>query len=145
MRILSEFTMATTGKLITPKGKFIYSYYLFHNNTYDFDTYAFTIWDENDQEGKHKADFSLLIMNDSIHLKVIDLFMHDYQGKGIATAIILKAKEIFGKTIISSSNTNKSFAGEANWSEAIDYVWQPLVKKGLAYFDETNGYYIVTG
>ena len=138
-----ESTMTRIGKLITPKGEFTYSYYLFHNNTYNFDTYAFTIWDEKDHGKTHKADFSLLIMEDNTHLKVIDLFMHDYQGKGIAMAIILKAKEIFGKTIISSSNTNKSFTGESNWPEAIQRVWQPLIEKGLAYYDPGNDYYVL--
>jgi hypothetical protein len=133
----------TYGKLVTPKGEFTYSYFLFHNNNYNFDSYAFSIWDANDDTGKHSADFSLLIMDDDIHLKVIDLFMHDYQGKGIAKAIILKASEIFGKTIISSSNTNKSFIGESNWREAIERVWQPLVNNGLAYFDQKNDYFVV--
>ncbi|MDB5004390.1 MAG: hypothetical protein JWQ34_2615 [Mucilaginibacter sp.] len=131
------------GKLTTAKGEFTYSYYLFHNSTYNFDTYAFNIWDENDQEEKHKADFSLLIMNDDVHLKVIDLFMHDYQGKGIARAIILKAKEIFNKRIVSSSNVNKTFTGESNWPEAIKRVWKPLAEEGLAVYDEINGYYIL--
>lgn len=132
-----------TGKLTTPKGEFTYSYYFFHNSVYKLDTYAFSIWDENHQEGMHKADFSLLIMDDNIHLKVIDLFMHDYQSKGIAKAIILKAKEIFGKTIISSSNSHKSFTGESNWPEAIEKVWEPLTKQGLAVYDDTNGHYIL--
>jgi len=135
--------MIATGKLITPKGEFTYCYYLFHNKTYNFDTYAFTIWDENDKAGKRKADFSLLIMDDHIHLKVIDLFMNDYRGKGIATAIILKAKEIFGKTIISSSNTVKSFTGESNSLDAIERVWRPLAEKGLAYYDQANDYYVL--
>ena len=131
------------GILATRKGEFQFEYFRHFNNTYRFDTYAFSIWAGEGEPDGNAADFSLLIMNDGIHLKVIDLFMKDYSGKGIAIAIILKAREIFGKKIISSSNTNKSFTSEANWPEAIQRVWQPLVDQGLAHYDAFNDHYVL--
>lgn len=112
------------GKLVTRKGEFTHEYFRHYNKTHCFDTYDFTIWDEKDEPQKDKADFSLLIVDDGIHLKVIDLMMKDSQGKGIAPAMILNAKKIFGKRIISSSNKKsaKCFNGEANWPEAIERV-----------------------
>jgi hypothetical protein len=129
------------GILLTRKGQFTYEYFRHYNQTEKFDTYAFLIWDEKDCSGKQKADFSLLIMDDGIHLKVIDLFTKDYQCKGIAVSIILKAKEIFGKRIISSSNTKKNFRGEANWSQAVERIWLPLSEQGLAFYNAENDYF----
>ncbi|MBD1362982.1 hypothetical protein IDJ77_04090 [Mucilaginibacter sp. ZT4R22] len=131
------------GILVTRKGEFQFEYFLHFNNTYKFDTYAFLIWAGEGGPDENAADFSLLIMNDDIHLKVIDLFMKHYSGNGIAIAIILKARELFGKKIISSSNTNKSFTSEANWPEAIQRVWQPLVDQGLAHYDAPNDHYVL--
>lgn len=132
------------GKLITRHGEFIYEYFRFYNKTHHFDTYAFMIWDDGTPE-KEKADMSLLIMEDDVHLRVIDLMMNDYKGKGIAIAIILECRNIFGKRIVSSSNNSsvKSFIGEANWPEAIARVWQPLTEQGLAVYDQFNDQYIL--
>lgn len=134
----------TLGKLQTNKGEFTYGYFPFYNKTHNFQTVAFQIWDEQHPE-KVKADISLLVMDDDIHLKVIDLMMNDYQGFGIAPAIILEVRELFCKTIISSTNNtaHKSFTSEANWQEAIDKVWDPLRKQGLAEYDSNRGYYIL--
>lgn len=134
----------TIGKLTTWKGEFIYGYFPFYNETYQIDTIAFLIWDKNEPR-KDKADMSLLVMDDGVHLKVIDLFMKSYAGRGIAPAIILEAQKLFGKRIISSSNSKKykTFYSEANWQEAIDRVWEPLRKQGLAEYDDTKDYYIL--
>ncbi|MGF7077711.1 hypothetical protein [Mucilaginibacter sp. UYCu711] len=133
------------GKLVTRKGEFIYEYFRFYNKTHHFDTYAFMIWDEKDASEKDKADFSLLIMDDGIRLKVIDLIMKDYEGNGIAPAIIMKAREIFGKPIVSSSNqkSSKSFNSETNWPEAIERVWKPLAERGCAVYDQLSDHYII--
>jgi hypothetical protein len=37
----------------------------------------------------------------------------------------------------------KSFTGEANWPEAIERIWTPLAKQGLAIYDENNGHCIL--
>lgn len=131
------------GFLTTLKGTFIYEYSFFHNSTYHFDSWALMIWDDKDKDSKRKADMNLLIMEDGRRLKVIDMFMNDYAGKGIAIGMIRKAKELFGKEIISSSNKVKSFTGEGNWEEAIERVWDPLVKQCLAVYDATNDHYIL--
>jgi hypothetical protein len=132
------------GQLITRQGEFTYEYFQFYNKTHHFDTYAFMIWYDRTPE-KEKADMSLLIMKDGVHLKVIDLMMNDYKGKGIAIAIVLECRNIFRKRIISSSNNSrtKCFTSEANWPEAIARVWQPLTEQGLAVYDQLNDQYVL--
>lgn len=135
-----------TGFVLTQRGKtFTYEYCKYFNATYRFNSYIFHIWDVKDVPSKTKANYGLLIMNDDLTLKVIDAFMNDYIGQGIAIAMILKSKELFGKTIISSSNKNeyKSFTAESRWPDATLKVWQPLVKQGLASYSDIGDYFFL--
>jgi hypothetical protein len=61
------------GILATRKGEFQFEYFRHFNNTYRFDTYAFLIWAGENGPDETAADFSLLIMSDGTHLKLIDL------------------------------------------------------------------------
>ncbi len=136
-----------TGILLTQRGKtFTYEYYEYFNTTYRFNSYIFNIWDEKATIDKTRANYTLLIMNDGLTLKVIDAFMNDYEGNGIAIAILLKSKELFGKRIISSSNKKeyRSFVGESRWSTATDNIWQPLVLQGLATYNNVGDYFILS-
>ena len=126
------------GILQTPKGVFTYQYVIYHHPRYHADFYMFDIWDERDDSADlHKFSFCLEIMANDTDLKVTDLFACDYKGKGISTPIILKAKELFGKRI------NRARYDEANWSDAIEKVWEPMVSQGLAAYDQENDYYFV--
>lgn len=132
------------GTISTKDGEFIFEYYLNHHPHLKSDVYFFDIWrDGDDLENLHKFSFLLRVMENGRDLKVVDLFAGDYKGKGISIPIILKSKQLFNKRIISSSNRIKSYSGEANWGEAIEKVWKPLVSQGLAKYDTEKDYYFV--
>lgn len=132
------------GELQTRKGIFTYQYLIYHHKHYNADFYMFDIWDERDDSPDlHKFSFCLEIMANGTDLKVTDLFACDYKRKGISIPLILKAKELFGKRIISTSNKNPARHDEANWSEAIEKVWEPMVSQGLAAYNQDNDYYFV--
>lgn len=85
-------------------------------------------------------------MENGIDLKVIALFADNtyYLGKGISISIILKAKEIFGKRIISSSNLPPITVGESISELAISKVWKPLVERRKAkYCESEHHYYLI--
>ena len=132
------------GILATRKGAFTYEYTVYHNDRYQADFYMFDIWDEQDTSPElHKFSFCLEIMPNGTDLKVTDLFACDYKGRGISIPMILKAKELFGKRIISISNKNPARYDEANWPDAIEKVWQPMVSQRLAEYNDEGDYYIV--
>jgi hypothetical protein len=99
--------------------EFLYEYFTYYNTDYKSETYGFDIWEEG-REGEFKFSFILLILNNSSDLKVIDMNATDkyYRAKGIARAIILESKKIFGKRIISSSNSSKVHWREMRRSDA---------------------------
>jgi len=131
------------GNLKTLKsGDYVYEYFPYYFSDIKVNTYSFDIWDKND-EAPHKYSFILEIMENGADLKVMDMFASDYTGRGISIPIILKAKELFGKRIISSSNTHRSRPGEANWDMAIEKVWEPMVSQGLAIYNELDDRYYV--
>lgn len=141
--IIVDDAQRVKGLLETRKGIFTYEYYLYYFKDIKVNTYSFDIWDENDLK-PFKYSFILEILENGQDLKVMDLFAGDYQGMGISIPIILKAKELFGKRIISSSNANWSRPGESNWEEAIEKVWEPMVNQGLAeYRDNDDRYYVL--
>jgi hypothetical protein len=85
-------------------------------------------------------------MENGIDLKVVDLYpdlSKYYLGKGISIAIILEARNIFKKRIISSSNLSTSNYCEWNTPEAIEKVWKKLVKTGEAKYKQELDCYIV--
>lgn len=103
----------------------------------------FDIWDQKNIK-PHKYSFILEIMENGHELKVMDMFASDYKGGGISIPMILKAKEPFGKQIISSSNNHRCRPGEGNWPEAIEKVWDPMVSQGLAVYNEaTDRHYVL--
>ncbi len=129
-----------------------------NNNTYDFlfiydqeyhasieaNIYRFKIWEEG-KETDSCFEILFKIIDNGSDLKVIDLFPPDYyRGKGISIAGILKAKEIFKKRIISSSNHAKSEIHEARWDDATEKVWKRLVDRKLAKYNIAKDYYFTT-
>lgn len=134
----------TKGTISTKDGDFIFEYCLDYHPHLKSDVYFFDIWrDGDDLENLHKFSLLLRVMENGSDLKVVDLFAGDYKGKGISIPIILKSKQLFNKRIISSSNKLKSYSGEANWDEAVEKVWKPLVSQELAKYDIENDYYFV--
>lgn len=88
-------------------------------------------------------DFKLApISNDT--LKVTGMFIgkESHRGKGIPDAMILEARRIFQKKIISSSNKKKIIY---EWrKQAADKVWKRLIQKGYAEYDEKSDiYYLI--
>jgi hypothetical protein len=123
----------------------IYDYFYAYREYLNATGYIFRIW-ENSNHTKDYFSFQLREMENGEDLKVVDLYPDSskyYLGKGISIAIILKAKQIFNKRIISSSNKHKSHSGEFNTAEAIKNVWEPMVENGLAKYYETGDYYYV--
>lgn len=132
------------GILNTRKGDFRYRYKPIFSKEHGTIIYYFDIWQQGDNPDDYK-NFSFLLkeLPNGTDLKVIDLFANKYEGCGISIPIILKAKEIFAKRIISSSNNHKMHYSEANWQDAIDKVWLPMVSQGLAKYDDANDIFIV--
>ena len=125
--------------------KFNYHYYTEFHKTYKAQSYIFDIW-EDGKSNDNCFSFQLRVMENGTDLKVVDLFpdtKNYYLGKGISIAMILKAKSIFNKRIISSSNIDAktSFSGEMRWSDATNKVWKKLEKKNLAKYDKGDDYY----
>lgn len=120
---------------------FSFSYNLIYCPEVKSHIYNIEIW-EKGKEAEKKFTSLLRVMENQKDLKVIDLFPPDYyRGKGISIAMILKARELFKKRIISSSNTYKSHRGEMRWKDATEKVWDKLVILGLARYDQTFDYY----
>ena len=119
--------------------------YMF-NETYNGFTYVFEVYEES-KESDDSFSLILLKMENETDLKVVDLYPDSskyYLGKGISISLLLKCREIFGKRIISSSNLKKSDNYcEWNTPEAIDKVWNPLVKSGKAIYDQDEDLYVV--
>jgi hypothetical protein len=132
------------GTLVSVKNNgehnFRFEYFLHYDEYLKANVYVFDIWEEG-RESKPKFSFLLRVMENGTDLKVIDLFAGEYyKGKGISVAIILNAKELFNKRITSSSKKVKSHYSEDRWKDA-EKVWQGLVEKGFAKYDEHNDYY----
>lgn len=131
------------------KNDVVYNFIADYSYDYDEDSeayrYIFKIY-EKGREEEDSFDFMLREMENGIDLKVIALFADNtyYLGKGISISIILKAKEIFGKRIISSSNLRPVTIGESISELAISKVWKPLVECGKAkYCESEHHYYII--
>ena len=98
----------------------------------------------NQQTDGYIIDFIIQhIDNEAIQITHMCIDIERYLGIGIPEALILKAKELFGKQIISSTNSRKD--GEVNSNESISKkaikVWKRLVCRKLAYYDsETDRY-----
>ncbi len=125
----------------------IYNLVAEYSYEYDDDSeayrYIFKIF-EKGRENEDSFDFMLREMENGTDLKVVALFADNnnyYLGKGISISIILKAKELFGKKIISSSNSKQVTSGESISELAISKVWKPLVESGKAKYCETEHHY----
>lgn len=94
--------------------------------------------DHNQQTEGDIITFTTLNLDDTT-MRIQNMYIHidRYLGIGMPEALILKAKEIFGKQIISSTNSRKD--GEEDSNECISkkakQVWRRLVDRGLAYYD----------
>ena|SRR5437868_3949021 len=131
--------------VVTGKNEeFVFEYSTVYNTHLKSNVYVFQIWNDRELSLElHRYSLILEILHNG-DLKVIDLFAGDYAGKGISIPMILKAKQLFGKRIISSSNRFKSSHTEGNWVDAINKVWNPMVNQGLAKYDEKRDYYYTT-
>jgi len=132
----------TKGLLTTRKGEYLFEYEGKFHADHKAKVYYFEVWKEN-SEKIHRFSMILKEIEGKSDLKVIDLFAQDYQGEGISIPLILKAKKMFNKRIISSSNKKKTYYNEANWPSAIVKVWKPMVDQGLAKYDVENDFYYV--
>lgn len=118
--------------------QFLYTYKKIYQAKIKSQVYCFEIW-EGGRESEEKFTCNFKIMENDEDIKLIDLFPPDYyRGKGISIAIILKAKELFNKRIISSSNIKRTFIGEMRWKDATEKVWKRMVDDGIASFDPKN-------
>lgn len=136
-RIRGKISTSVKGKV----HKFLYEYFQYYNIDYKNETYCFDIWEEGREE-EFKFSFMLLILNKPADLKVIDMFAMNeyYRGKGIARAIIIEAKKILGKRIISSSNYHKLHNRELRKPDATR-VWEKMVEDGLAGYNIDGDYF----
>ena len=111
---------------------------------YDGETYIFDIWSKENRD-KRKFSFRLKKMKNGKELKVVDLYpgTKENLGKGISIAIINESKKIFKKRIISSSNDDeyRCHSGESNSSDAIDKVWERMLKDGMVKYNKKKDYY----
>ena len=104
----------------------------------------------DDHNDINKIEFRLIMKGDSVQnwfdfklapisndiLKVTDMFIgKDYhRKKGIPEALILEAKKIFSKKIISSSEKYPILISEFR-REAATKVWMRLMEKGYAKYN----------
>ena len=136
---------ADSNALLTFKNginySFIFSYSLCFHTGLNFFVYDFEIL-EIGRELETRFTCLFKIMDNGKDLKSIDLFPPEYyKGKGISIAVILKAKDLFNKRIISSSNDKETHSGEMRWEDATEKVWKRMVANGLAKYDHENDYY----
>jgi hypothetical protein len=135
----------TLGQILqTRKGAYLYTWRTVFNADHKANIHYFNIWKPG-EDPKDFKNFSLLLkeMPNGKDLKIIDIFANKHEGLGISIPIILEVNKIFHKRIISSSNKNKTYSGEANWKEAIEKIWVPMVLQGLAKYDDTNDVYYI--
>jgi len=103
------------GILTTRKsGDYTFEYFRYYFSDIKINSYCFEIWNEKDRASK-KYSFILEILGNETDLKVMDMYACDYRGRSISIPIILKAKQLFSRRIVSSSNSHSSRSGEANW------------------------------
>lgn len=100
--------------------------------------------DHNQQTEGYIIDFTILNIDDStMRIQNMCIQLDRYLGIGIPEVLIIEAKELFGKQIISSTNTRNDGEEDANEcisNKAIN-VWKRLVCRKLAYYDrETDRY-----
>jgi len=84
-------------------------------------------------------DFQLISLDDDT-LKISDMYIDDvnYREKGIPEGIIINLSELLNKTIASSTRFQ---GGNEHLHEPAKKVWDRLVSKGFAYYDEDIGRY----
>lgn len=83
--------------------------------------------------------FQLISLDDDT-LKVSDMYIDDlsYREKGIVEAIIINLSKHLDKTIASSTRFQ---GGNEHLHEPAKKVWDRLVSKGFAFYDENIGRY----
>lgn len=88
---------------------------------------------------KEVLDFQLILLDDNT-LKVSNMYIDNlnYREKGIPEGIIINLSKLLNKTIASSTR----FQGNTeHLHEPAKKVWDRLVSKGFAYYDENIGRY----
>lgn len=87
----------------------------------------------------YPVDFQLIVLNDN-EIRVTDMYIDqtEYRALGIPDALIIKAREILNKTIVSSTRFQDN---NEHLHEPAVKVWKRLVSNSLAYYDEDTGRY----
>lgn len=129
--------------LHTNKGEYFFKIDSYEHN--GLTRFVFNICDKNgDFSDSNNYSYVLVKIPNTRELKIIDMYANDFKKCGISIPIILKSKEIFREyTVISSSNKSKYFHDESNSEIAIQLIWEPMVKQGLADYIIERDIYIV--
>lgn len=116
-----------------------YEIHRLYDKVENLEKIEFRVFMKSDKEDEW-FDFKLAQIGEGV-LKVTDMFIgkKNHRMKGIPEAIILEAKTVFNKKIISSSNKQKQIY---EWrSLDADKVWCRLIEKGLAKYNSTKDIY----
>jgi hypothetical protein len=100
--------------------------------------------DENNPKTGYIVDFTIQHIDEkTMQVKNMYIDIDRYLGIGMPEALILKAKELFAKQIISSTNSRKDGEEAINecLSEKVKKVWIRLVDCRVAFYDPESDRY----
>lgn len=100
--------------------------------------------EHNQQTEGYIIDFTIINLDAStMRVQHMCIDIDKYQGIGIPDALIIKANELFGKQIISSTNSRINGNDDVNEciTDKAKKVWKRLVCRKLAYYDSEAGRY----
>lgn len=113
----------------------LYNFHISNETT----KYRVNIANEDETPSWGILDFQFDVINDdTLHCSNMYIDNEDYKSKGIPDAVIMNLAKILNKTIVSSTRFKDN--GE-HLHEPAKKVWERLVTKGVAHFDETTGRY----
>ncbi len=123
------------------KNNFAYEYCQYFDQTFKRLGYRFDIW-EKEREDELRFSFILIVTDNLFDLKCIDMYALNeaYKGKGISRAVILEARKVFKKRIISSSNQRRIDPHEQRREDG-SKVWMKMKVAGLAGYNEEGDYF----
>lgn len=100
--------------------------------------------DHDQREEGYIIDFKIINIDDvTMQVQHMYIDIERYRGIGIPEALILKAKELFGKQIISSTNLHKDNEDISNEgiTKQAKKVWERLVNQRFAFYDSVSNRY----
>lgn len=89
-------------------------------------------------------EFAITVINPTVgKITVMDnRNMKQYRGKGITEKMIEEAANVLGLTIISSTNNPQKKSLSTEWrTPAADIIWDRLITKGRATYNEQDDIY----